>query len=90
MTEYTRLIQDQLGNTCRITLIDNSYNTDINDNYISNANIDIIYTNLYSISGEKYILNNSFNSLTQMKNTNNETFTLYDESNQTIDLNVNN
>lgn len=89
MTEYTRLIQDQLGNTCRITLIDNSYNTDINDNYISNANIDISYTDLYSISGERYILNHSLTSLTQMKNTNNGNFTLYNNS-EIIDLPSNN
>lgn len=66
MTDYTRLIQDQSGNACRITLIDGSYNTDIND--ISNACIDISYTDLYSISGERYILDDTLTSLTQMKN----------------------
>lgn len=88
MTDYTRLIQDQFGNACRITLIDGSYNTNIND--ISNAYIDISYTDLYSISGERYILDHSLTSLTQMKNTNDGSFNLYNNLLESIDLSYNN
>ena len=80
MTEYTRLIQDQSGNACCITLIDGSYNTDIDNsnNYINGTNNNIVYTNLYSISGERYILDHSLTSLTQMKNTvGDNSFNLY-------------
>ena len=80
MTEYTKLIQDQSGNACRIILIDGSYNTDIDNsnNYINNANTDISYINLYSISGERYILDISSTSLTQMENTvGDNSFNLY-------------
>ena len=88
MTDYTRLIQDQFGNACRITLIDGSYNTDIDNsyNYINNACIDISYTDLYSISGERYILDDSLTSLTQMQNTNDENFTLYNNSENIVTL----
>lgn len=84
MTDYTRLIQDQFGNACCISLIDGSYNTDIND--INNACIDITYTDLYSISGEKYILDHSLTSLTQMENINGGNFTLYNNSENIVTL----